>query len=89
MRSRISATHAARTFSDLLNRVVYRGEEFLVVRGRTPVCEITGLRTAPRARLGQLAEVLREAPRPDDLYFDELAALVTNQPVLRGDPWDH
>ena len=87
MRSRISATQAARSFSDLLNRVVYRGEEFVVVRGRLPICEITGLHQAPRAQLGQLAQVLRDAPRPDDAFFDELAALITNQAVSRGDPW--
>ena len=36
MKSRISATRAARTFSDLLSQVRYRGETFVIVSRRRP-----------------------------------------------------
>jgi hypothetical protein len=41
LESHISATEAARTFSDILNRVRYRGEAFVVERGGEPVCRIS------------------------------------------------
>jgi prevent-host-death family protein len=40
MDSRVSATEAARRFSDLVNRVRYRGERFVVERAGEPVCRI-------------------------------------------------
>ncbi|GAB4249918.1 MAG: hypothetical protein OHK005_16800 [Candidatus Methylacidiphilales bacterium] len=43
----LSLTEAARNFSDCINRVAYRGESFLLLRGRRPVAE---LRPAPVGR---------------------------------------
>jgi hypothetical protein len=45
--SEISVTEAARRFSEFLNRVAYRQEQFLLVRGRRAVAE---LRPAPAGR---------------------------------------
>ena len=45
--SEISVTEAARRFSEFLNRVAYRQERFLLVRGRRAVAE---LRPAPAGR---------------------------------------
>ncbi len=42
---KISAAKAARSFSEILNRVKYRGESFVVERNREPIC-----RTEPVAR---------------------------------------
>jgi len=44
MKSEISATEAARRFSEILNRVRYRNESFVVKRGGAPVCEIVPVR---------------------------------------------
>jgi antitoxin (DNA-binding transcriptional repressor) of toxin-antitoxin stability system len=51
MESQISATRAAREFSDLLNRVTYRGEAFVVRRGGRPVCRVPPVHTQARPRL--------------------------------------
>jgi hypothetical protein len=45
----VSATHAARSFSELLDRVCYRGESFVIERGGELVCEIS--RVKPRRTL--------------------------------------
>ena len=37
----VSATHAARSFSELLDRVCYRGESFVIERGGELVCEMS------------------------------------------------
>ena len=38
---KISATEAARSFSDVVARVHYRGEEFVVEKGSEAVCKIS------------------------------------------------
>ena len=53
----VSVTKMVRGFSDYVNRVAYRGERFILLRGRKPVAE---LRPVPAGRLlGELEDVLR------------------------------
>jgi antitoxin (DNA-binding transcriptional repressor) of toxin-antitoxin stability system len=40
MKLRVSATGTCRRFSELMNRVRYRGESFVVDRGGKPIREI-------------------------------------------------
>jgi antitoxin (DNA-binding transcriptional repressor) of toxin-antitoxin stability system len=83
---RISATDAARTFSDLLNRVQYRGETVVVERNGTAVCEITPAR--PLAfTLAELAGLLRSSAKPDPGYWDLVEAITRHQPVVEPSPW--
>ena len=44
----LSVTEMVRGFSDYVNRVAYRGERFILVKGRKPVAE---LRPLPAGRL--------------------------------------
>jgi antitoxin (DNA-binding transcriptional repressor) of toxin-antitoxin stability system len=84
--SRISATKAARAFSDLLNRVRYRGEAFVVERGGEPICRIVP--TQPAARTAaELVDLLRTMPKPDTGYWDTLEEITRRQPVLPKSPW--
>jgi len=85
MESHISATRAARNFSDLLNRVVYRGEAFVVERGGEPVCRIVP--AGPRkCTVADLVEFLRTAPKPDPGYWDDLEEIIRSQPPLPKAP---
>lgn len=62
----ISITHLARNLADVVNRVLYRGERFTVIRGGRPVAEIL---PPPRGRrLGELPGILERIPRlgPDE-----------------------
>jgi len=62
----LSVTEMVRGFSDYVNRVAYRGERFILVKGRKPVAE---LRPLPAGRLlGELEGVLRSLPvlTPDE-----------------------
>lgn len=65
----LSATQAARTFSDLLNRVRYRGEAFVIERGGEPVCEISPVKP-PRFSGADLLALLRSLPKPDAGFWD-------------------
>ncbi len=88
MESHVSATEAARTFSDILNRVRYRGEAFVVERGGEPVCRISPVAGARSFTAADLLKLLDVAPPPDPAYLDTVEALAKNQPQLPGSPWE-
>ena len=76
----------ARSLSDILNRVAYRGEEFVVERGGEPICRIVpaGPRTCT---LASLAELLRTGAKPDPKYWDDLEKITKNQPPAPELSW--
>ena len=77
--TRITATEAARNLSDLLNRVLYRGERFTVVRSGEDVAAIVPA-AAPRVTLGELRRALSELPAPDDEFLSDLERIRSEQP---------
>ena len=86
MKSHISATKAARSFSDLMNRVRYRGESFVVERGGQPICEIIPAKP-PQFTGAELAKLLRSLPKPDEDYLALMEEVVTKQPVVAKLGW--
>ena len=73
MALRMTATHAARSFSDVLNRVA-AGEEIEVTRSGAPVAVIG----PPSARLvsaERFRQLIETAPRPDDDFARDVRAL--------------
>jgi prevent-host-death family protein len=70
---RLTATQAARQFSEILSRVV-GGEAFEVTRNGAPVAEIRPVRdqviSADRYR-----ELIVSAPEPDDGFYEDLRAI--------------
>jgi prevent-host-death family protein len=68
---RLTATDAARRFSELLDAVERRGESFLVVRHGTPVARIE---PAGAANGKRVKEILRANP-PDRRWTSELGDL--------------
>lgn len=91
--NRISITHLARNLADIVNRVVYRGERFQVIRGNRPVVDLV---PPPRARrLGDLPGILDRLPRlvaedAEELSKELDAAREALDSVPRtggGDPW--
>jgi antitoxin (DNA-binding transcriptional repressor) of toxin-antitoxin stability system len=86
MKSHISATEAARSFSELMNRVRYRGESFVVERGGKPICEILPA-GPPKFSGAELANLLRSLPKPDEEYFTVVEELIANQPSVAESGW--
>jgi antitoxin (DNA-binding transcriptional repressor) of toxin-antitoxin stability system len=84
--TRIRATEAARRFSDVVNRVRYRGEAFVVVRGGEDMCRI-GPAAPPERTVRDLVELLRAAPRPDVEYSRAVQAAIRRQGRLPRSPW--
>lgn len=69
----MTATEAARSFSDVLNRVT-SGEEVEVTRSGAPVAVI-GPATARLISAERFRELIASAPRPDDGFADDVRAL--------------
>ncbi len=70
--TRMTATDAARSFSELLNRVA-NGEEIEVTRSGAPVAVLS----APKSRLvsaDRFRELIATAPAPDAEFADDLRA---------------
>lgn len=88
--TRITATEAARNFSDILNRVRYRREAFVVERGGETVAEILPTQTPKRsATLADLITFLRDTRAPDDQFADDLRQIIREQPQADlTDPWE-
>ena len=80
----MTATEAARTFSDVLNRVA-AGEEVEITRSGAPVAVIG----PPKGRLvsaERFRELLATAPRPDEDLADDVRALRRDSGPP-GEPW--
>jgi hypothetical protein len=63
----VTASELARSLSDIMNRVVYRGEEFIVERNGQPTCQISragsfgARRTCTVAQFDNLSRISRYA----------------------------
>ena len=88
MAKAISATKAARAFSDLLARVRYRGEEFVIEKGGEPMCRVVpvGARNV-RSTAAEFAQALARFPHPDRAYLDVVEKLARTQPKVPGSRW--
>ncbi|MGH8011740.1 MAG: type II toxin-antitoxin system Phd/YefM family antitoxin [Candidatus Binataceae bacterium] len=86
MKSHVSATEAARSFSELMNRVSYRGESFVVERGGKPICEIV---PAGQVRFtgANLAKLLQSLPKPDEEYLTIVEELIARQSTVAESGW--
>jgi antitoxin (DNA-binding transcriptional repressor) of toxin-antitoxin stability system len=87
---RITITHLARNLADVVNRVLYRGERFLVTRGDRPAVELV---PPPRSRrLGDLPGILRTVPHLGEEDAARMARELDESRAGLGsvpdDPWE-
>lgn len=83
----ISATEAARTFSELLDRVCYRGETFVIERGGEPVCEMSRVKP-PRFTGADFLTLLHSLPETDLGFWDTLQDATRQEPTVPESPWE-
>ena len=82
----ISATEAARSFSELLDRVCYRGETFVIERGGEAVCEMSHVKPL-RFSGTDFLTLLHSLPKPDPGYWDALENSTKQAPAVPQSPW--
>ena len=86
---KISATDAARSFSDVVARVHYRGEEFVVEKGGEAVCKISPEgQGAAKSTIGDLLGLFERMPSFDDGFRDAVIEASRKQPKLPRSPWE-
>ncbi len=83
---RISATELARRLGDVLARVRYREESFVVERGGKPVARLVplGSKASPTAR--EALAAWRRAGRAEKAFAADLES-VTQSDQVPGNPW--
>jgi prevent-host-death family protein len=84
--SHISATEAARSFSDIVNRVRYRGEEFIVEKGGQEVCRIVPIAPVKTGTGDDLLRILQQFP-PDEEFAADVRKGIPG-PTVPESPWD-
>ena len=91
MSQTLSVTEMARHFAEYINRVAYRGECFVLVRGNKPIAELRPLPTGKR--LAELPALLASlphlsAPEAAQLADDLTAARASLARTEVHDPWE-
>ena len=86
---RISATDLQRRLSEIMNRVQFRGEEFLVERNGDVIGRF-GPSGPPKARTaGELIAAIRAAPRPAPEFAAHVEDIIREQPLIQEPPdWE-
>ena len=86
MAVRISASELDRRMNDVLNRVYYRGESFIVERFGKAMARIEPVGPAGFATAEEIADRLGDMRVPEGLA-DALEEIQANQPVAEFPEW--
>ena len=87
MESRLTATELAKRLSDVLNRVKYRGERFVVVRNGEPVATIGPTAARPGVTVEEFVARVGDLRMPGDGFADELEAIQAAQGLAESPEW--
>ncbi|MFY9820164.1 MAG: prevent-host-death protein [Thermoanaerobaculia bacterium] len=83
----MTATEAARNFSELLNRVRYARETFVILRGGEAIGQLAPIEPAQSPTLRDLVRFLKETEPPDDRFGSDLEAIQAEQLPAGDSPW--
>ena len=83
----ITSTTLSRSTSEILNRVIYRGERFIVQRGGKIVARIEPAVPSDPISLEELARRLAGTPMPMEGFADDLEKIQAEQTVEGEPPW--
>ena len=75
METTITATELSKRLSDVLNRVMYRGERFVVQRNGEPVATIGPASGQPGITVRELIAQVGDLRMPGDGFADDLEAV--------------
>jgi len=83
----VSATEAARNFSDLISRVCYKGEIYIVERGGKAMCELSPVE-ARRCTGADLLSALTTLARPAEEFLAAVEEVTRRQPLIEPSAWE-
>ena len=83
----ITASEAARRFSDLLERTHHRGESFIILQGGREAGRLVPPSEPKRGTVADFLALLERRGLPDDRFAADLEDIQHAQPPLPEDPW--
>jgi prevent-host-death family protein len=83
----ITATELARSLSDILSRVQYRSEQFVVQRNGEPIALLIPVTPSGGVMLHDALAALGRLRMPDDNFADDLEDIQANQPPAEFPDW--
>lgn len=83
----ITATELARGLSDILNRVRYKGETFVIQRNGEAIATLAPSGPKPGVTLRELAGALSKLTMPGEGFADDLEAIQASQPKVKAPEW--
>jgi antitoxin (DNA-binding transcriptional repressor) of toxin-antitoxin stability system len=90
--SRLTVTEVVRNFSEILGRVRFKGERFILLKGGKPVAELRPAKGPARLHLRDLPEVLAALPHLGAADADRFARDLESARVAVGlapaAPWE-
>lgn len=81
MQNNITATELARSLSDVLNRVRYRGGSFIIERAGEPVAALTPPGPKRGCTFADLVARLGDLELPGEGFADDLEAIQSSQTI--------
>ena len=87
METKITATELAKNLSDVLNRINYRGERFIIERNGERLASLGPAGATPGMTVTEFLERLLDVPWPDDDFGRDLEAIQASQPKAVLPEW--
>lgn len=87
METRITATQLAENLSDVLSRVRYRGEHFVVERHGEPVATLGPVARPQGGTVRELVARVGHLPLPGEGFADDLERIQATQPPAEALRW--
>ncbi len=87
MHVEITATDLSKSLSDVLNRVRYRGETFVIERNGEFIATLAPKGPVPGVSLGRLAAALGNLVPPGEGFADDLEALQSFRSEAGSPAW--
>jgi antitoxin (DNA-binding transcriptional repressor) of toxin-antitoxin stability system len=87
MESTITATQLAKSLSDVLNRVKYRGERFVIQRNGETIAVVAPADPRPGITIGELIARVGDLEMPGGGFADNLEAVQAEQGLAEITEW--
>jgi len=93
MEKHISATRAVREFSEVLNKIKFKGAHYIIERGGKPIASMKSIdEKMDPLTLDDLKALLKKLPRLEEelgAFASDLEEISKNQPLMStGDLWE-
>jgi prevent-host-death family protein len=87
METMITATELSRQLSDILNRVKYRGEKFIIQRNGETIATLAPAAEKPGITVKELVARIGNLSMPGDGFADDLEAIHAEQGIAELPEW--